>query len=260
LEGQIGLTKFIKPSNIKDTHLKRFISYPKYNEDDYTSKIRELKDLSIEGLASGGPHRVEGHNLLGKGHVGIVLKGKMGAKTMAVKIRRTDADRPNMFHEAKMLKLANSKSIGPTIYSHSKNVIVMELIQGNYLGQWVKEKNPNKITLNTILKELLVKTHKLDKIGLDHGELIDVKRHFLITEKGPRIIDFESASTNRRTKNVTTTIQSFFINKSFKTLIENIREIPKQGRLNTLLRKYKDHSNRENFQEILRICGLEDTF
>lgn len=133
----------------------------------------------------------------------------------------------------------------------------MELIHGKYLGQWVKEKNPNKTVLNKILRELLVKTHKLDKIGLDHGELTEVKRHFIITEKGPRIIDFESASTNRRTKNVTTTIQSFFINQGFKSLIEKIREIPEQGKLKTILRKYKDHPNRENFQEILQICGLE---
>jgi putative serine/threonine protein kinase len=257
LEGQIGLTKFIKLSNTRDTQLQRFISYPSYDEDDFSSKIRELKELGIEGLALGGQHMIEGHNLLGKGHVGIVLKGKIGAKTVAVKIRRTDADRPNMFHEAKMLKVANSKSIGPGIYSHSKNVIVMELIHGKYLAQWVKEKKPSKRILNKVLRELLVKTHKLDIIGLDHGELTDVKRHFIVTEKGPRIIDFESASINRRTKNVTTTIQSFFINHGFKSLIENIREIPVQGKLKTVLKIYKDNPNRKNFQEILQICDLE---
>lgn len=257
-EDLTGLTKFTRLNEINVSELKRFISYPEYDKDEATKRIRELNELGVESLALSGPHTIQGHHVLGKGHVGIVLLGKTGSIKVAVKLRRTDADRENMTNEANMLAAANKVKIGPFLHDHSKNIIVMELIQGKYLGDWVNETKPNQKTLNNVLRKLLIKARRLDQIGLDHGELTGVKRHFIVTNKGPRIIDFESASMERRLQNVTSTTQSFFINKRFRSQIEELSILPEHEELLTTLKDYKKQPDDQRFRNILKTCNLQE--
>lgn len=44
-------------------------------------------------------------------------------RKVALKIRRTDADRSQMYHEADMLKKANSVDVGPKLLDVSENFL-----------------------------------------------------------------------------------------------------------------------------------------
>jgi putative serine/threonine protein kinase len=250
------LTKSIPLDKLLESNFKQILCYPKYNEQEAVQRLHELENLSIKRFYLEGPHVIQGFNILGKGHVGLVISSKRENEKVAVKIRRIDADRKNMTHEAKMLSLANSVDVGPRLLEYSHNFIVMELIMGMYLREWIQECNPKPHDLRNVLRSLLIKTRHIDSIGLDHGELTVVKRHFVVTNKGPRIIDFESASINRRTKNVNSTAQSFFMNNFFSRIIENIITLPNKKDLLDALKRYKLNSNDENFLKILEASKL----
>ncbi len=51
--------------------------------------------------------------VLGKGFVGIVVIAHLNGQKIAVKIRRTDADRTDLLHEASMISKANSVGVAP---------------------------------------------------------------------------------------------------------------------------------------------------
>src|SRR3990170_2681502 len=78
-------------------------------------------------------------NVLGKGYVGIVVLAKKQKKKVAVKIRRTDSQRKEMQSEAKLLKIANSVGVGPCLIDSSKNLMIMEYLDGKKIGMWIKE-------------------------------------------------------------------------------------------------------------------------
>jgi putative serine/threonine protein kinase len=252
LNNSIALDKLL------DSTYKQILCYPKYNEQEAIQRLHELEKLSIERLYFEGPHIIQGFNILGKGHVGLVLLSKREKEKVAVKIRRIDSDRKDMTHEAKMLALANSVDVGPCLLEYSPNFIVMELIRGMYLREWIQECKPKPHDLKNVLRNLLIKTRHLDSIGLDHGELTVVKRHFVITNNGPRIIDFESASINRRTKNVNSAVQSFFLNYGFSQIIKDIITLPNTSLLLDALKRYKLNLNEENFLKIINISRLSE--
>jgi putative serine/threonine protein kinase len=67
----------------------------------------------------------------------------------------------------------------------------------------------------------------------------------------PCIIDFETASTTRRTSNVTSLCQYFFIaNPTAKQIAKRLGSIH-QDELKQRLRAYKEKKTRENFEHVL---------
>ncbi|RMF31645.1 MAG: hypothetical protein D6752_01730, partial [Candidatus Nitrosothermus koennekii] len=57
-----------------------------------------------------------------------------------------------------------------------------------------------------IIKQVLDQCFRLDCINLDHGELSNMNKHVIINDKAT-IIDFDSASINRKVSNVTSATQ-----------------------------------------------------
>ncbi len=220
------------------------------------NRVDQLKVLGIESVSFGGPHVIMGYPVLGKGHVGVVLNALYNGKIVALKARRTDADRDTMSHEAAMLEIANGVNAGPKIFEFTKDFIVMEKLEGPYFGEWARNFSGKKEDFLKIVMEILWKAYKLDKIGVDHGELNQVRRHIIIHEKKPRLIDFESASTDRRVQNVTSTIQSMFINHRFSQIMSKWFAQPDREEFIGYLRDYKENMNESNFIKILRLLGL----
>jgi putative serine/threonine protein kinase len=254
---QTGLTKTIKIIELENTHQRKLFSWPRYDHKQASKVINGLKDLGVETITVGGPQQQGKLRFLGKGHVGIVIEAKYKDKKAALKIRRTDADRKNLNKEAENLKLANSVQIGPKLYAFNEETIVMELINGKYFPDWLEEINKEIETLRTVLKELLEKTRTLDKIGLDHGELGKIKRHVIIEDNHPRIIDFESASTKRRPSNVTSISQFLFLNRHNQRKINEKHQLPRREKLIHALKTYKMKRDQTNFLNLLKTLKLE---
>ena len=184
------------------------------------------------------------------------MKAMRGGEEVALKVRRTDSDRESMHREAEMLVLANKAGVGPMLYGFSNDFIAMEEITGSYLGEWLNNFRGDPEKLRSVIRVLLEKSRKLDHVGVDHGELTRVKRHFIVTEAGPRIIDFESASIERRMQNVTATAQSIFLNKGFASQLGSHLSLPDLKTLINILSTYKQNQTDHNFEKILEVCSL----
>jgi len=234
------------------------LGYPKATKGELTKRHSELKKLGITGVSFQGETILNNIRVLGKGYVGVVVLSRLRKKDVALKIRRIDSSRSEMKSEAKLLKIANKVSVGPSLIDSSKNFIIMEYVEGQKITDWVRELKGkgSAAKLKSVVRQVLEDCHTLDKIHLDHGELSYIHKH-VIVGKSPCIIDFESASTNRRTSNVTSATQSIFIGSALSNIVKNVMKIPNKKKMIAPLKKYKHDQSRENFDEILKMLGLD---
>ena len=233
------------------------LGYPKATRGELIKRHSELKKLGITAVSFQGETILNNIHVLGKGYVGVVVLAKLHKKDVALKIRRIDSSRSEMKSEAKLLKLANKVNVGPKLVDSSKNFIIMEYLDGQKITDWVRELKGrgSAAKLKSVVRQVLEDCHTLDTIHLDHGELSYIHKH-VIVGKTPCIIDFESGSTNRRTSNVTSATQSIFIGSALSNIVKNIIKIPNKKKLIDPLKKYKHDQSRENFDEILKMLGL----
>ncbi len=202
---------------------------------------------------------VKNAHIADKGGVGIVVKTKIRSKrkVCAPKIRRTDANRKTMDNEAHFHKIANSAGVGSRLEGHTKNLISMEFLTGMRIIDWIRGDNNNndkatKSNFCSVATDILEHCFNLDLVGLDHGELSRLARHVIVSDRGPYIIDFESASTTRRTCNVTAAAQSIFL---YGIIAERVRKIfgdnIDREKLINALKTYKHSHTIDNFEAVL---------
>jgi putative serine/threonine protein kinase len=249
-------SRFVSLEQLYESPCAGIICYPKLTQKDLHERLQELKKLQIASIELVGEKSVHNVPVLGKGCVGIVVKAFINTTPVALKIRRVDADRAEMRHEAEMLTKANSVGVGPEFLSASKNFILMEYIHGPLFSQWLKTVKGRqcKPRVHNILRLALEHCWRLDKAGLDHGELSHAPKHIIMRNGDtPCIIDFETASTTRRTSNVTSLCQYFFVANSTAKLIAEKLGNTDQGKLKWTLRKYKEKKTRETFEDVLKI-------
>lgn len=233
--------------------LKLLLTYPLFDENTYYSRMKELLTLDINSVFSFGKVQLHRICILGKGSVGLVTLVKSRKKYFVLKIRRTDANRPNMYDEVVYQSAANSMGIGPFLVNFSENFILMEFVRGFNIVDWY---GSNKTANDRILKcaaTILNQCFVLDCLKLDHGQLNRLDHHIKVSEEGkPTILDFESSSTGRRASNVTSVCQSIFLHgpifSRLKGSIEKDREL-----IMKCIRDYKRDMNYEKFEKILRL-------
>jgi putative serine/threonine protein kinase len=234
------------------------LGYPKATKGELAKRLAELKKLGITGVSFQGETILNNIHVLGKGYVGVVVLSRLGKKDVALKIRRIDSSRQEMKSEAKLLKIANKAGVGPKLVDSSKNFLIMEYLEGKKITDWVRDLKGkgSAAKLKSVVRQVLENCYSLDMIHLDHGELSYIHKH-VIVGKTPCIIDFESSSTNRRTSNVTSATQSIFIGSALSSIVKNMIKIPSKRKMIGPLKKYKHDQSRENFDEILKMLGLD---
>jgi putative serine/threonine protein kinase len=242
--------------NLREEHYASIICYPKASEAELQTRLKELQEHGVKAVEFTGKTRVFDVPVLGKGFVGVVVIAHLDGQRVALKIRRVDADRLGLQHEAEMLAKANSVSVGPKFMSVSTNFLLMQFIDGDFLPAWL-ETHKGKRCVRRLLSEVLEQCWRLDAIGLDHGELSKAPKHVIINRRGkPFIVDFETASLNRKPSNVTSICQYLFISGAVsKVLAEKLGEKNKNAIVEAL-KLYKTGRNRENFEKVLESCGL----
>jgi len=230
--------------------------YPRPNRTEAAKRLKALEKLGVTAVSFEGDKRVYEVRVLGKGYVGIVVAAYVNDEKIALKIRRVDADRASMEREAELLEKANSVGVGPQLLGVSKDFVLMKFVDGMLLPEWL-EKKRSKTTVKTTLNDVLGQCLRLDSIGLDHGELSNAPKHVIVDKDNkPVIVDFETASLNRRPSNVTGLCQFLFIGSGVAKAVAR-----KLGRRNKkaiieALRVYKNDRNSENFGHVLATCGL----
>lgn len=242
--------------SLREEPFASVLCYPKPAKSELEKRIKELKGTGVTELEFCGEKQVSNLRVLGKGCVGIVVKAYRGDEAIALKIRRVDADRATMLHEAEMIEIANSVNVGPKLLNVSKNFLLMQFVEGLLLPEWL-EKRPSKKRLKNVLKDILEQCWRLDKAGLDHGELSHAPKHIIVdSQDKPVIVDFETASTNRKPSNVTSIAQFLFISGTVaQKIAQKLGEKDKEAVIE-VLRRYKAYGNRQNFEALLSICGL----
>ncbi|WP_455367820.1 RIO1 family regulatory kinase/ATPase domain-containing protein [[Eubacterium] cellulosolvens] len=257
-EGQCGLGENgkIEIDQLRQDPFSYVLCYPKPDPSEVEKRISELSSLGVGKIIFTGKKRIGRLNVLGKGCIGIVVKAYKGRMVVALKIRRVDADRQDMSHEAKMLQRANYSSIGPSLLSYSHNFLLMKFIDGTLISEWMKNIEPDrKNNAQKVLRKILEQCYHLDRNGLDHGELTNASKHIIINNSNKvTIIDFESASTTRRPNNLTGICQYLFLRKGYY----NLKECEfKPNPLLKALKEYKREFSEENFNTILHTLNLK---
>jgi|GEM_PF-107041 putative serine/threonine protein kinase len=257
----------VKPEELDPSVHGEVICYPGKELGSFQSRRSQLEELRVSELIFEGQSKVGRFGILGKGCVSIVVKAKLeGVEgTVALKIRRIDANRQSMQKDFEMQKLANSFEVGPKAIRATDDLFAMEFIEGTKLGSWffsLSSRSSKKET-RALVKNVLKQCYLLDEHHIDHGELSNPAKHILLRREGqhePVIIDFESASMERRPANLTSVAQFLFLNgwrgeKMMKILLSG-RVAPceiesARQRLFALLKSYKHSPSKELLESIL---------
>ncbi len=190
--------------------------------------------------------------MLGKGCVSIVVVARCREGEAALKIRRVDANRPSLSQEAELQSLANRVGVGPKLCNYTDNFILMELIRGVNLPDWVKnlKGSGTSSNLRRVCRDLLVKCWRLDRANLDHGELSNLSKHVIVGDR-VEIIDFESASTRRSVRNVTSAAQYLFIGGPVASKIRRVLNLKDRSHIIEAIRSYKRERGSEEALQLL---------
>jgi len=236
----------------------QILTYPRVSLRQAKSRIKQLKLLGVDELVFEGHARVGRLGILGLGTVGIVVGARGGGRLCALKIRRTDANRPNMEEEVRIATLANRVGVGPEIYAHTKDMILMKLLESQEIVDWLRDLRGKgrRDKVREMLHSLLNQCRTLDIMGIDHGQLSNLRKHAVISEGKPWIIDFESAGTERRPRNVTTAAQYLLVGGGLSPLMRRVLGLRDTETLKRLLGDYKRDLSVYHYAKILEHLKL----
>ena len=156
---------------------------------DYNLDFRIFKILPWE---DGAPEK--------KGWRGVVLKADSEKGEICLKILRGKVPGTSLKKEAEILKEANKIGIGPKFlgYDSEDEVLAMEFVDGHLFMNWIE--NATDAEIKRIVSEVLEQGLKLDKAGIEHGQLSSAPKHIIIGKR-PVIIDFERGGLDRKVHN-----------------------------------------------------------
>jgi putative serine/threonine protein kinase len=236
----------------------QILTYPRISLEEAKSRVEQLRGLGVEEVLFEGHSKIGRLGILGLGTVGIVVKAQVGRSTRALKIRRTDANRPDMEEEVRITTLANRVGVGPTVYAHSKDMILMKLLDSQELAVWVRglRGKGRRDVVREMVHSLLNQCRKLDIMGIDHGQLSNLRKHAVIVDGTPWIIDFESAGDGRRPRNVTTAAQYIFVGGALSPMMRRVLGVKDIARLKRLLADYKKDPSDYVYSKILENLKL----
>lgn len=230
------------------------VCYPRANHTEMQKRIEELQQHGVTAVEFIGKTSASNIPVLGKGYVGVVVVAHVRGQRVALKMRRIDADRESLEREAELLVKANSIYVGPKFLAVNKDFLLMQLIDGDLLEDWLGT-HRDKELIRKVLVDILEQCWRLDENGLDHGELSKAPKHLLVDKaQTPFIVDFETSSVERKVINVTSVCQFLFMGNSSaaKMLGEVFGERNRSG-LIAALKCYKRDRNRRNFEGLLEI-------
>jgi putative serine/threonine protein kinase len=231
------------------------ICYPQATPDEMRSRMEELKMLGVEAVEFSGRILASSMNVLGKGHVGVVTAAHTQNGRLALKMLRADSGRESLEHEAPMLAKANTVGAGPRLAAATKHFLLMQLIDGGPLEEWLAS-DRDTADVRRVLTEILEQCWRLDGIGLDHGGLVRAPKHILVDSSGaPFLVDFETASVLRNASNVTSVCHFLFLGESdVRTKLTGLIGERDGPELTAALRNYRKSRTRQSFEELLELC------
>ncbi len=234
------------------------LTYPKPNLRVAKGRIAQLKKLGVSKIIFEGKTRIGRLGLLGIGTVGLVVKVEATGVVYALKIRRTDANRESMDSERRLTQMANKVGVGPHGIGATRDFLLMELVRGAEVDDWLMTVRGagSRARVRELMHSILNQCRKMDIVNLDHGQLSNLRKHVVIADDRPVIIDFESASLNRKPKNVTTAAQYLLIGGRVSKKIRRILGMKKVDSVLKALSLYKRDMSDESYASLLHTFGI----
>ncbi len=230
------------------------LTYPKPNLRSAKARIGQLKKLGVDTINFEGRTKIGRLGLVGIGTVGLVVKVEARGEIYALKIRRMDANRESMDREYRLTQMANRIGVGPRVEGWTRDFTLMQYAGGLEIEDWLRTIGGlgARGRVRDLVHALLNQCRKMDIINLDHGQLSNLRKHVVIAQGRPTIIDFESASLTRRPKNVTTAAQYVLVGGRVSTKIRRILGIGKVDPILEALAAYKRDMSDRNYAGVLR--------
>jgi putative serine/threonine protein kinase len=234
------------------------LTYPKPSLRLAKGRIAQLKALGVNKIIFEGKTRIGRLGLLGIGTVGLVVKVETERGVCALKIRRTDANRESMDSEQRLTRMANKVGVGPSVLGATRDFVLMEWIRGEQTDDWLANVQGagSRTRLREMMHSILNQCRKLDIMSLDHGQLSNLRKHVLIVEDRPTLIDFESASLNRKPKNVTTAAQYLLVGGMVSKKVRRMLGMKNADPVLKALALYKREMSDESYASVLHTFGI----
>ena len=171
------------------SRLFKLLDYPRCNPEVGKRRFDLLSSYGVKNLS-----------FISKGYRGVVFRGELPGKPVAVKIPRSDAGKKGIAEkECSILKhlqsCLGSKNPAPEPYICTPDFIVMEWIEGIPFPQAVKSYGKRAVISG------LESCYLIDRCGVEHSE-IKGEKHLLFDGKRMRVIDFESAKLKKKPRNL----------------------------------------------------------
>lgn len=236
------------------------LTYPNISLSSAKSRIRQLGELGVSEIIFEGKTKIGKLCILGLGTVSLVVKAISSGQLFALKIRRTDSNRKSMYQEFKLTTLANRIGVGAKAVGCTKDLMLMQLLDYVELHDWFKnlKGKEGRSKAKFVVHKILNQCRKLDIIGLDHGQLSNLRKHAVIANDYPWIIDFESSSLNRDPRNVTTAAQYLLIGSKISPLVRMLLGINETSTIINALREYKREKSDISYAKLLELLRLSD--
>jgi len=238
------------------------LDYPRKDPEVCIERSKKLIKIGVKAILLEGETLLGKYYILGKGTNSIVVKVMYRDEYAVAKILRSDASRGSLINEANILKYIKENShglkISPNLYEFGEWFLVMEYIEGEPIGTYLTYELSSLTNdeLRVFLYNILWKTYILDKIGVDHGELSNPYKHIYVLENLDVIIlDFESASLNRKPKNLTSIYQFLFRSSNVSEYLRLMLNID-YNKVIPYLKIYKERYEEHIFKEILKYTGI----
>ena len=246
------------PEDLVRTPYLQVLTYPRISLREARSRVKQLRSLQVDEVIFEGHAKVGRLGIIGLGTVGIVVKARTKGALCALKIRRTDANRPDMEDEVRITLLANRVGVGPDVFGHTQDMILMKLLEAKEISEWLKEVRGggSREEVRAMVHSLLNQCRKLDIMGIDHGQLSNLRKHAVIAEGRPWLIDFESAGTSRKPRNVTTAAQYLFVGGAVAPAMRRTVGLRETETLKGLLGLYKRDLSDYSYSKVLEHLKL----
>lgn len=219
--------------------------------------VTQLHELGVDYLVSHGEVQHQGFAVLGIGYCGLVLAGSWQQRSVAIKVRRSSCQQINLDNEARLLQRANDLGIGPLLYCHQGDILIMQRLTGLPFGRWLEQINASHIALlKALLSRLLWQGFCLDQAGIDHGALRCVSEHAFVDGDQLTLIDFSHSSDQRHPNNVTSLVAGLLWGTQLAEIIQRWLAVPQRDHLLPALRRYKKQPTQDHFKLLLGEIGI----
>jgi len=141
---------------------------------------------------------------ISQGWRGVIYCALWRGRRVAVKVARSEEKIKALRKEMSILLRLKGEEGFPEIIFRGEDFFVYPFIEGTPFGKL--QLTPEK--RKEVLRKVLILARKLDRMGIDHGELTRIEKNVLVTEKGDvYLLDFERGTEKGKGRNVNQFIQ-----------------------------------------------------